>query len=64
MAFKPIPAIMQDQQSLNKKGEPAVYIAGGRHDLCVSPRVIPVIEAMTALVLADHLLRFNAYKIH
>jgi chorismate synthase len=62
IAFKPIPSIMQDQQSIDTKGNNKIYKAGGRHDVCVVPRVIPIVEAMTALVLADHLLRFNAYK--
>ncbi|NLJ83125.1 MAG: chorismate synthase, partial [Bacteroidales bacterium] len=57
MAFKPIPSIMKDQQSINKQGEKAIYKAGGRHDICVVPRVLSIVEAMTALVLADHLLR-------
>ncbi len=57
MAFKPIPSIMKDQQSINKQGKKAIYKAGGRHDICVVPRVLSIVEAMTALVLADHLLR-------
>lgn len=64
MAFKPISSIMKDQPSINEKGESTLYKAGGRHDICVVPRVLPVVEAMTALVIADHLLRFNAYKNH
>jgi len=62
VAFKPISSIMKDQESIDIKGNPAVYIAGGKHDICVVPRVIPVVEAMAALVIADHILRFNAYK--
>ena len=62
VAFKPIPTIMQDQESIDKKGNPATLKAIGRHDVCVSPRVIPVVEAMAALTIADHLLRYNAYK--
>ncbi len=62
IAFKPIPSIMQDQQSVDIEGNNKIYKAGGRHDICVVPRVIPIVEAMTAIVLADYLLRFNAYK--
>lgn len=62
VAFKPIASIGKDQPSLNEKGEECVLRAGGRHDVCVAPRVIPVVEAMAALVLADHLLMNQAYK--
>lgn len=62
VAFKPIASIGRDQETLNEKGESCVLKAGGRHDVCVAPRVIPVVEAMAALVLADHLLINNAYK--
>ncbi len=56
-AFKPVATIIPEQKSVNKKGE-AVTLAGrGRHDPCVVPRAVPIVEAMTALVLADHLLR-------
>ena len=63
VAFKPIPSIMQDQPSIDLEGNPAVLKAIGRHDICASPRVIPVVEAMAAITIADHLLRFNAYKL-
>lgn len=62
VAFKPIPSIMQDQPSIDLEGNPAILKASGRHDVCVSPRVLPVVEAMAAITIADHLLRFNTYK--
>ncbi len=63
VAFKPIPSIMQDQSSIDLEGNSAVLKATGRHDICVSPRVLPVVEAMAAITIADHLLRYNAYKL-
>jgi chorismate synthase len=62
LPFKPISSIMQDQPSMDLDGNPCILKASGRHDICVSPRVIPVVEAMTALTLADHLLYCHAYK--
>ena len=63
VAFKPVATIMQKQMTVNSKGE-AVEISGkGRHDPCVLPRAVPIVEAMCALVLADHLLRHRAAKI-
>ena len=57
VAFKPVSTIMQDQESVNSAGEKVVVKGKGRHDPCVLPRAVPIVEAMTALVLADHLLR-------
>lgn len=57
VAFKPVATIMQDQDTVNTKGEAAVIKGKGRHDPCVLPRAVPIVESMTALVLADHLLR-------
>ena len=63
VAFKPVATIMQKQMTLNSKGE-AVEISGkGRHDPCVLPRAVPIVEAMCALVLADHLLRHRTTKV-
>ena len=62
-AFKPVATILQSQQSVDEMGN-AVEIAGkGRHDPCVVPRAVPIVEAMTALVLVDHLLRQKMTKI-
>ena len=57
VAFKPVATIFKPQDTVNRKGEAAVYKAKGRHDPCVLPRAIPMVEAMTALVLCDHLMR-------
>ncbi|MGY6558689.1 MAG: chorismate synthase [Nitritalea sp.] len=56
VAFKPVATIMQDQQSLNQDGEAVTVSGKGRHDPCVVPRAVPIVEAMAALVLADYLL--------
>ncbi|HRD51425.1 MAG TPA: chorismate synthase, partial [Flavobacteriales bacterium] len=47
----------------NRKGETIVLKAQGRHDPCVVPRAVPIVEAMTCLVLADHLLRQRLARI-
>jgi len=61
-AFKPVATIMQDQESVDQFGNSTQVKGKGRHDPCVLPRAVPIVEAMAALVLADHLLRFKAYK--
>ena len=53
VAFKPVATIMQSQQTINKKGENVEMQGKGRHDPCVVPRAVPIVEAMAALVLAD-----------
>ncbi|MFM7548278.1 MAG: chorismate synthase [Cyanobacteriota bacterium] len=57
VAFKPTATIRKAQQTINARGEATVLEAKGRHDPCVLPRAVPMVEAMVALVLADHLLR-------
>ena len=57
VAFKPVATIMRDQESVNAAGEPVMVSGKGRHDPCVLPRAVPIVEAMAALVLADHWLR-------
>jgi chorismate synthase len=56
-AFKPVATIKKQQETVNREGKPVHLEASGRHDPCVLPRAVPVVEAMTALVMADHLLR-------
>jgi len=56
VAFKPIPSIMQDQPTVNTNGEFCILHGTGRHDICAAPRVLPVVEAMAALTLADQLI--------
>ncbi|WP_025762716.1 chorismate synthase [Dyadobacter tibetensis] len=57
VAFKPVATIMQDQESVDQHGDIAVVQGKGRHDPCVVPRAVPIVEAMAALVLADFYLR-------
>ncbi len=59
-ACKPIPSIGREQETIDVRGKPRRISVGGRHDICVIPRIIPVCEAMVCLVLADQLLRRRA----
>ena len=63
VAFKPVATIMQDQQSVDKAGKDVIVTGKGRHDPCVVPRVVPIVEAMAANVLVDHLLRSKTSKL-
>ncbi|MBD2654480.1 chorismate synthase [Synechocystis sp. FACHB-383] len=60
IAFKPTATIGQEQKTVSNIGEETTLAAKGRHDPCVLPRAVPMVEAMAALVLCDHLLRFQA----
>lgn len=60
VAFKPTSTIARAQATCDRAGRPATLEASGRHDPCVLPRAVPVVEAMALLVLADHLLRHEA----
>ena len=53
VAFKPVPTILQEQQTVNDKKENVTLHAQGRHDPCVLPRAVPIVEAMAAMVLLD-----------
>ena len=59
-AFKPTATIGKQQQTVTKTGIETTLAAKGRHDPCVLPRAVPMVEAMVALVLCDHLLRHQA----
>lgn len=63
VAFKPVATIMNDQQSVNREGEKVIVQGKGRHDACVVPRAVPIVEAMAALVLVDHLLRNRTIQL-
>jgi chorismate synthase len=63
VAFKPVATIMQPQETINKAGEAIMLEAQGRHDPCVVPRAVPIVEAMCALVLFDFYLRDKAGRI-
>lgn len=56
VAFKPVATIMQDQDTFDKDGNAVVIKGKGRHDPCVVPRAVPIVDAMAAIVLLDHLL--------
>ena len=56
VAFKPVATLMQDQSSLNEAGEEVTVSGKGRHDPCVVPRAVPIVEAMAALTIADFYL--------
>ncbi len=60
VALKPVATVALPQETITAKGEPAILRARGRHDPCVLPRAVPIVEAMTRLVLADHALRQKA----
>ncbi|NVJ61362.1 MAG: chorismate synthase [Gammaproteobacteria bacterium] len=62
VAFKPTATIIRDQNTVNLDGEPVVFKGKGRHDPCVLPRAVPIVEAMAALTIVDHWLRFRAYQ--
>jgi chorismate synthase len=62
VAFKPVATIIPEQESVNNLGESTTIVGKGRHDPCVVPRAVPIVEAMAAIVLADHLLRQKAYE--
>lgn len=63
VAFKPVATIIQKQQTINSKGEKVEMQGKGRHDPCVVPRAVPIVEAMAALVIADFLLQNKTSKI-
>lgn len=63
VAFKPVATIMMDQPSINEAGEEVTVSGKGRHDPCVVPRAVPIVEAMAALVIADFLLRNKTAKL-
>lgn len=62
VAFKPVSTIMKDQTSVDTAGEEIIIKGKGRHDPCVVPRAVPIVEALAALVLVDHLLLNKIYS--
>jgi chorismate synthase len=60
VAFKPVATVMHEQQTVDDKAHNTTLTGRGRHDPCVLPRAVPIVEAMTALVLVDHALRQKA----
>jgi len=62
VAFKPTATVMREQDTVNVRHEETTIKGRGRHDPCVLPRAVPMVEAMTTLVLADHALRYDAVR--
>ncbi|MCD7711060.1 MAG: chorismate synthase [Porphyromonadaceae bacterium] len=56
VAFKPVPTLLQELSTIDEKGNPVIVKPRGRHDPCVLPRAVPVVEAMAAMVVLDHYL--------
>lgn len=63
VAFKPVATIMQDQESIDEDGNKAIVKGKGRHDPCVVPRAVPIVEAMSALVMLDFYLLAQTNKL-
>ena len=62
VAFTPVATINKEQITINENNEKIKLQADGRHDPCVLPRAVPIVDAMAALVIMDHYLRQNSYK--
>lgn len=62
VAFKPVATVLKEQPTITKEGKDTLLQARGRHDPCVVPRAVPVVEAMTALVLLDHYMLDRAKR--
>ena len=60
VAFKPVATLLKEQSTVTREGEETTLLAKGRHDPCVVPRAVPVVEAMAALVVLDHYLLARA----
>jgi chorismate synthase len=63
VAFKPVATIFRPQQTVTRDKQPVTFQAKGRHDPCVLPRAVPMVEAMAALVLCDHMLRARLARL-
>jgi len=63
VAFKPVSTIRKQQKTINKQKEEVALEATGRHDPCVLPRAVPIVDAMAALVIMDHYLRHKAQNL-
>lgn len=63
VAFKPVSTILKNQKSVDNQGNEVILEGKGRHDPCVVPRAVPIVEAMAAIILVDHFLRNKTSKI-
>ena len=59
VAFKPVATLLREQQTVDDQGRPTVLKARGRHDPCVLPRAVPIVEAMAAMVVLDNYMLYN-----
>lgn len=62
VAFKPVATLLREQPTVNKQGQPTLLKARGRHDPCVLPRAVPIVEAMAAMVILDNYMLNNTSK--
>ena len=63
VAFKPVATLLREQQTVDDRGQPTIVKARGRHDPCVLPRAVPIVEAMAAMTILDHLLLDRTVKL-
>jgi chorismate synthase len=63
VAFKPVATLMIDQETIDREGNVKTLTGEGRHDVCVVPRAVPIVEAMAALVVADYLLMAKVSRL-
>ena len=63
VAFKPVATLLREQDTVDLDGNPTSLTARGRHDPCVLPRAVPVVEAMSAMTILDHFLLNKAEKV-
>ena len=63
VAFKPVATLLQEQETVDKDGNPTTVTAKGRHDPCVLPRAVPVVESMAAMVILDNILLKNSANL-
>ena len=63
VAFKPVATLLQEQETVDKDGNPTILTAKGRHDPCVLPRAVPVVESMAAMVILDNILLKNSANL-
>ena len=62
VAFKPVATILTEQETVEKEGNPTIFKAKGRHDPCVLPRAVPIVESMAAMTILDYYLLKNSGK--
>ena len=63
VAFKPVATLLREQDTVDLQGNPTTFTARGRHDPCVLPRAVPVVEAMAAMVILDSILCQKAHLL-